>query len=310
MIDISICICTFRRPLLLKRLLNAVFSQNSNQERLEVIVVDNDVHRSAIPVLNEFKKQFHDRLTVLELSESNISLARNAAIAVARGKWVVMVDDDECPAQNWLNCLLAAQVSFNADVVFAPVVPEYAEGVSPWIIKGQFFDRRRPVSGTRIDDKDARSGNVLVRKSFLDQLRTTSGAGPFDPAFGKTGGEDSMLFRRLHALGACMVWCDEAPVTEVVPLERATAFWLLQRSFRTGQLFMRTELAMFPEARRWRRALWLGLRAIIQLCMSFVLALVLLPLSPVKAFSWARVCASQLGKLNHFLGAHLHVYGD
>jgi len=310
MIDISICICTFRRSLLLQRLLAAVFSQTYNQECLEVIVVDNDVHRSAIPVLNEFKKQFHDRLTVLELSESNISLARNAAIAVARGEWVVMVDDDECPAHDWLNCLLGAQASYNADVVFAPVVPEYAEGVPPWIIKGQFFDRRRPASGTRIDDKDARSGNVLVRKSFLDQLRTTSGVGPFDPAFGKTGGEDSMLFRRLHALGACMVWCDEAPVTEVVPLERATASWLLQRSFRTGQLFMRTELAMFPEARRWRRGLWLGLRAVIQLCMSFVLTLIFLPLFPVKGFSWARVCASQFGKLNHFLGTHSQVYGD
>ncbi|MBC3862316.1 glycosyltransferase [Undibacterium jejuense] len=310
MIDISICICTFRRPLLLQRLLTAVFAQNYNQECLEVIVVDNDVHRSAIPVLNEFKKQFHDRLTVLELGESNISLARNAAIGVARGEWVVMVDDDECPAQDWLHYLLATQASFNADVVFAPVLPEYAEGVPPWIIKGQFFDRRRPVSGTPIDDKDARSGNVLVRKSFLDQLRTSSGAGPFDPSFGKTGGEDSMLFRQLHARGACMVWCDEAPVTEIVPVDRATASWLLQRSFRTGQLFMRTELAMFPKNQRWHRGLWLGLRAIIQLCISFVLAIVLLPLSPLKGFSWARICASQFGKLNHFLGAHLHVYGD
>jgi len=310
MIDISICICTFRRPLLLQRLLDAVFSQNVHQRQLEVVVVENDIHRSAIAVLNAFQERFHDRLTVIELSESNISLARNAAIAVARGEWVVMVDDDECPAHDWLTCLFAAQEKYNADVVFAPVVPEYAEGVPRWIIKGQFFDRRRPVTGTRIDDKDARSGNVLVRKSFLDQLRTGHGAGPFDPAFGKTGGEDSMLFRQLHARGACMVWCDEAPVTEIVPLERATAPWLLQRSFRTGQLFMRTELAMFSKNRRWRRALWLGSRAIIQLCICFVLALVFLPLSPLKGFSWARLCASQAGKLHHFLGSHSHVYGD
>jgi hypothetical protein len=54
----------------------------------------------------------------------------------------------------------------------------------------------------------------------LEQITQTQGGteGPFDPAFGRTGGEDSMLFRRLDESGSRMVWCDDAPALEFVPI--------------------------------------------------------------------------------------------
>ncbi|MFZ6690797.1 glycosyltransferase [Undibacterium sp. SXout20W] len=310
MISVSVCICTFRRPEMLRRLLTAVFSQELPGAQLNVVVVDNDHLQSASVVLAEMVKAYPDRLKCLALSESNISLARNAAIRSATGEWICMVDDDECPDVDWLAHLFKTQQQYQADVIFAPVIPEYAPGVPAWVINGGYFDRRRLPTGTLIDDKNARSGNVLVRRKLLDQVMPSGKAGPFDPAFGKSGGEDSMLFRALGSVGAKMVWCDEAPVTEVVPVERATASWLLQRSFRTGQLFMRTELAMFSGYHVWTRGAWLAIRAIVQMIIAFVLTIVLGVFAPLKAFYWARLGFSQLGKLNHFRGVVAHVYGD
>jgi len=307
---VSVCICTFRRPVLLRRLLLAVFAQQTLNCQIEVIVVDNDIHQSASGVLSEFKSLYPEQLQCIALSESNISLARNAAINAATGNWICMIDDDEYPENDWLTNLFKTQIQYQADVVFAPVVPDYERGVPSWIIRGGYFDRRRLATGTLIDDKNARSGNVLVAKSMLDKLSTEHEEGPFDPAFGKTGGEDTMLFRTLGANGARMIWCDDAPVSEVVPIERASASWMLQRSFRTGQLFMRTELAMVVGTGAVSRGIWLACRAFAQLVVAFFVALCLSIFAPLRAFHWVRVAASQLGKLNHFRGVGSNVYGD
>lgn len=312
MTELSICICTYKRPDLLRRLLQAILTQTLRDVAMEVVVVDNDSLQSASAVLNEMVDSFDGALKVLALANSNISLARNAAIAAASGNWIVMIDDDEVPVSDWLEQLLNVQKTEQADVVFAPVLPEYSEATPLWIREGGYFDRRRMPTGTKIDHRDARSGNVLIRRSTLQAIAASQkdGIGPFDPAYGTTGGEDTMLFRRLDKLGAVMVWCDEAPAHEFIPAERATAKWLLQRSYRTGQLFIRTELAMQIGTSKTAAALMLSARAFLQFFLALLFALLLLPFKSLRSFTWLRVAASQLGKLSYFWGGVAHAYGN
>ncbi|MBI1773528.1 MAG: glycosyltransferase family 2 protein [Burkholderiales bacterium] len=309
--ELSICICTYKRPDLLRRLLQAILTQTLRGVEIEVVVVDNDSNQSAAKVLGEMAASFNKRLKTINLANSNISLARNAAIAAASGNWIVMIDDDEVPVSDWLEQLLKVQKTEQADVVFAPVLPEYSESTPAWIRKGGYFDRRRMPTGTKIDHKDARSGNVLIRRSILQGIAALQkdGIGPFDPAFGTTGGEDTMLFRRLDKLGAVMVWCDEAPADEFIPADRATAKWLLQRSYRTGQLFIRTELAMLEGSKKISPALTLSVRACVQFFLALLFAMLLLPFKFLGSFTWLRVAASQLGKLSYFWGSASHAYG-
>ncbi|MFZ6775226.1 glycosyltransferase family 2 protein [Undibacterium sp. Ji83W] len=310
--ELSICICTYKRPDLLRRLLQAILTQTLRDVEMELVVVDNDSNQSAAKVLGEMAASFDKRLKTINLANSNISLARNAAIAAASGNWIVMIDDDEVPVSDWLEQLLKVQKTEQADVVFAPVLPEYSESTPAWIRNGGYFDRRRMPTGTKIDHKDARSGNVLVRRSILQDIAASQkdGIGPFDPAFGTTGGEDTMLFRRLDKLGAVMVWCDEAPADEFIPADRATAKWLLQRSYRTGQLFIRTELAMQEGSKKISSALMLSARACVQFFLALLFALLLLPFKFLRSFTWLRVAASQLGKLSYFWGSASHAYGS
>jgi succinoglycan biosynthesis protein ExoM len=202
------------------------------------------------------------------------------------------VDDDEVPSNDWLLRLIQTQQRFNADAVFGPVVPRYLSGMAEWLRLGGYFDRRRFPTGTPIDEADARTGNVLINAKRLQSLN-----GPFEESFGRTGGEDSMLFRDLQSLGCTFIWCDEATVSEEVPIARANAAWLLRRSLRVGQTWIRAELYRLPLQRKMRKGLVLSVRACVQLAISFALALVWLPFSRIKAFHWLRTAAMQVGKI-------------
>jgi len=200
---------------------------------------------------------------------------------------------------------MAAQQRFGADAVFAPVVPRYVAGTPQWIIEGRYFDRPRFQTGTPIDERNTRTGNVLIAAELLKSL-----PGPFDAEFGRTGGEDSLLFRDLLSAGARFIWCDEAPVEEDVPLDRATADWLLRRAYRIGQTWIRAEQHRRKGADRLLHGVYLYTRASLQLLISLPLAAVTTLWSRNLAFGWLRKAASQAGKLTGLSKFQYKEYGN
>lgn len=304
---ISICVCTFRRPGLLKQLLCDLGKLETVgiTREVEIIVADNDPANSAKPVLESWQATAPFSLTTLHVPVANISLARNATVAAATGQWIAFIDDDETPQSDWLLRLMSTQQQFQADAVFAPVLPRYAPGTPKWIIDGGYFERRRFKTGSPIDERDTRTGNVLISVKLLRSL-----PGPFDTGFGRTGGEDSLLFRDLLARGAKFIWCDEAPVEEDVPLDRATATWLLRRAYRIGQTWIRAELHRREGINRTLRASYLLSRASIQLLISLLLAAVTAIVSNTRSFEWLRKAASQAGKLTGMSKFQFKEYGN
>jgi len=229
---VDVIVCTFRRPALLARLIDAIAAQHSADWRLRLIVVDNDPLQSAQTVLTD-AMACHPSLTSVYLSEprKNIALARNAGLDTSDADYIAFIDDDECPSPDWLSRLLSSARDFNAGLVFGPVLPEYHADTPDWLINGGFFDRPRHATGTPLPLAEARTGNVLIR---ADLIQTTGLR--FDPDFGLSGGEDSVFFRSLYPLAGNAIWCDEAIVHEAIPPERSTARWLLRRRFRIGSV--------------------------------------------------------------------------
>lgn len=56
----------------------------------------------------------------------------------------------------------------------------------------------------------------------------------FDPEFGKTGGEDVDFFKRMIRKGNVFVWCNEAPVFELVSPSRCKRSYFLKRAILRG----------------------------------------------------------------------------
>lgn len=304
-IDLSICLCTFKRPVLLDQLLLALSQQDRAGLSVEIIIVDNDPLASAQPVFARWQDKLGIPATLLHETTPNISMARNRAFHAASGTYILWIDDDETPAAGWINNMFTTLRDFEADAVFGPVLPRYTQDTPDWIREGGYFERRRFPTGTRIGRQDARTGNVLMHRETVAAI-----PGPFDTSFGRTGAEDTVLFNQLLAQGARFIWCDEASVSEEVPQERATLSWLLKRSYRLGQTYILSEILVIHGLDRFLRASYLVLRATVQLGLSVCLALLFAPVSRTKSVRWLRVATSQCGKLSTLLGHRYHEYGN
>ncbi|SFU45847.1 glycosyltransferase family 2 protein [Nitrosospira multiformis] len=224
---ISVCICTYRRPELLAKLLDSLARQ-SFSEYFEIIVVENETAGRAAEIVKRAKGH-HARLNIQFAIEprKGISFARNTAVSLACGDFIAWIDDDETASENWLTGLYAAQRINCADAIFGPVIPIFPEDSLSWPKRSKVFERPRHPTGTQIDAREARTSNALVKAGWF-----RTGAPPFDIRLANTGGEDTDFFFRMQSTGARFEWCDEASVFELVPLERQRVTWILERRLR------------------------------------------------------------------------------
>ena len=302
MMNISVCIATYRRPERLRALLDDLVAQELPP--FEIVVVDNDSAGSAREVVEERRRRGARCPLHYDLqTEKNISLTRNRTVAIACGDWLAFIDDDERAPKAWLRRLADAAGRQAADGVLGPVVPVVPAAAPEWIRRGDFYSWVRMPTGTVVPPNQLRFGNVLLRASFL----TTHGA-PFDPAYGLTGGEDGDLLTRLVHAGARLVWCDEAIVTEPVEAARQSLRWLLRRGLRGGQDFARHTFAGRYGRRTTAGRLRFATRAIAQLALATLVALSIWPFGRHRAAHWLLKAAANLGKLTVLVGWHYKEY--
>jgi len=104
MINISVVIPTYNRPVLLNRAIRSVLRQKDNHISIEVVVID-DCSLEKVN-LSEFK---WDNIVYKRLiRNSGPQEARNEGIFVATGDWVIMLDDDDEFLENTISDAISA----------------------------------------------------------------------------------------------------------------------------------------------------------------------------------------------------------
>jgi len=229
---ISVCVPTYRRLDMLAKCLEGLEKQERRGFTYSIIVVDNDARQSARNLVEDWAKRSAIKILYACEPEQSISRARNRAIANASGEYVAFIDDDEVPDPAWLAKLYETCSGFAADGVLGPVLPQFSGTPPDWLVKSGLCLRASFPTGTPLkDSKYMRTGNVLLAKAMLEGLET-----PFDPRFGRTGGEDADFFERMVNAGRSFVWCNEARVHEEVPADRQTLRYHVKRAFVRGAL--------------------------------------------------------------------------
>jgi succinoglycan biosynthesis protein ExoM len=287
----SICIATCNRLQGLLKLLDSLSRLKiPDGVKVEWIIVDNTATGTARVIVENVKSRFSVPIQYLVQPIKNISLTRNLAVAHASGEYILFIDDDEMAEPDWLNLHLAAAERYRADGVFGPVLPIYHPTTPRWICRGRFFEEpyATPVTGTTAEAMW--SGNCLIRKSVLTQID-----GPFTPAYGLTGGEDTFLFEALQRNGAHFIYCAEAVVYESVPQNRTTLRYLIKRGFKGGNLYSRRLIETAPSHKTLTR-LALFCKAGCYAGISLGLALFFIPFK-ASAGRWFIRVASNIGKL-------------
>jgi succinoglycan biosynthesis protein ExoM len=235
---ICVCICTFKRPELLNKLLSKLDEQET--EGLfdySIVVVDNDRSESAREIVECYARQSKTSIRYYMEPEQNIALARNKTVDNAEGDFVAFIDDDEYPMEKWLLNLYKALHYFASDGVLGPVLPCFEKEPPRWILKGCFFDRPTHPTGHVLVWKNTRTGNALLKKDLF-----TEDHGGFNPAFG-SGGEDRDFFRRKIEEGHVFVWCNEGQVFEIVPPERWKRKVFLKRALVRGKMAINSTMS-------------------------------------------------------------------
>jgi hypothetical protein len=241
-LSLTIAVLTFRRPddiaAVLPLLAEQARTVADRVARVRVLVVDNDAAESAREVVTKIADTFEDA-DVVYVAEHRpgITAARNRALEdSAESDLLIFIDDDERPSEGWLATHLAALAAYGAAAVVGPVISRFPAEPDPWIIAGEFFVRRRMPTGSRIDV--AATNNLLIDLRVVRAMRLR-----FDEAFGFAGGEDTMFTRAL-AQKALMIWADEAIVFDIVPSDRMTRRWVVQRAFSSGNSWSLTSIAL------------------------------------------------------------------
>jgi GT2 family glycosyltransferase len=175
----SICIITFRRTALLKQCLDCIAPgrQTLDSSLYEIVVSDDCPYGSSRTLVEQtgFARWIQGPTRGVAANRNNVAFA-------ARGRWIVFVDDDECPEPDWLENFYLVAKSGNWDVLEGRVDPtDYPDSVlwyAPRVSSGGNFC----------------TANLAIRHQVLFQL------GGFDERL-RVSHEDMELGSRINNAG-------------------------------------------------------------------------------------------------------------
>lgn len=235
---IIVAVCTYKRPDFLARLLESFVGLKAPADTKFVIIDNYGEDPLVESLVGDFMRSTGREAICVVEKEPGISAARNAAFAAARslgGTTIAMLDDDEWVTPEWLEELIKERNRAQAKVVGGPVRPVFSEARGHLARHARFWSVER----------DFLHGKpfVFCTCNFLIEMDAVAflGEEPFDPAFGITGGGDTVFFRKLANAGTPMAWTEHAYIFEEIPDSRANIKWLRQRRYRMGNVAFRWE---------------------------------------------------------------------
>ena len=297
--QISICVCTCRRPELLVGCLKSLATMDlPGGVGVTVSVIDNDQQPSARALVDEMQDDFPLPLYYCHVDRSGIPFARNAAIEKTLeldADYLVFIDDDEWVESNWLTTLHTYSLKKGGEaIVSGHVVQELPDGVSDTVRR--FFTKRERDTGTSLSA--CATNNVLIPIFVMRDLHLR-----FDESHPHMGGEDTVFFTLAAQKGVPIYKCAEAVVHEVIPATKANMKWLSQRKFRVGII------AAWRKARYGQSRPSILLNAVFMVVTSFFIALLLSVFLQFELRNkfWLRVCKYS-GVIVRVFGAKIDDY--
>jgi cellulose synthase/poly-beta-1,6-N-acetylglucosamine synthase-like glycosyltransferase len=286
MYTIAVCIPTYKRPFLLKKLIVSILDSNINKsliKKVNITVVDNDIDKTAEEIVKELSGETAGiySMNYFNYPLKGLSNVRNELIRKARlsdPDFIVFIDDDEYVTAEWLNELIRVIVRNNAVMAIGPVVSVFDREISEYI--SCWFSRTDYADNTPI--KYIRTGNLIIDAHSLLKYGIW-----FDNRFNRTGSEDTYFGIQMIKKGATVFWAANAIACEPVPEERTNLKWLIRRKYR-GAITFTYMLKLEKEYLRLFKKSVVSLFYII----SGICALVMLPFPVIKKY-WGIIKISE-----------------
>lgn len=247
---LTVSICTWNRSRLLRETLQHMTQMAiPNGVEWELLVVDNNSTDDTPSVLREYAT----RLPLRSIFEGRpgLSHARNAAVAQARGAYIIFTDDDVIVDRRWLEEYADAFRRHPDAVMFGGPILPWFEGEPPQWLRAVFGQvdvayAARQFAGGDVPLSDSVmpfGANIAFR---TDVLRDH----PFDAALGRAGsgmlgGEETTMIRAFLSSGSTGWWVSGARVQHYVPSARQSVRYLRDWYAGYGRTLVRLDSKLF-----------------------------------------------------------------
>jgi glycosyltransferase involved in cell wall biosynthesis len=230
MYNLAVCIPTYQRPVMLKKLLLSIFENKIDKSLIndvDIIIIDNDISKSAEETVRSINDNYirPGKLLYYNHPAKGLSNVRNEMLKKAllqNPDFIIFVDDDEYVTTEWLNELLKTIIRNDADAAIGPVIADLDNSVSKYV--RYFFKRKEYPDNSRIHS--LATGNLILNRKSFEKFNVW-----FDNRFNSTGSEDSFFGIQFLKRGATIHWAAKAIAYETIPEKRATLKWLIKRHF-------------------------------------------------------------------------------
>lgn len=116
MIILSLIIPVYNVEKYIKSCLDSIFSQDTDLDMYEVIIVNDGTPDNSMVIVDEFANKYNN-ITIINQENQGLSAARNAGITIARGEYIWFIDSDDTISPNILNALISGFLQKDVDIV-------------------------------------------------------------------------------------------------------------------------------------------------------------------------------------------------
>jgi glycosyltransferase involved in cell wall biosynthesis len=231
--SVTVAICTFNRAESLRRTLESLAAMRvPSALAWELIIVNNNSTDHTDLIIEEYR----DRLPLRRDFEPRhgLSNARNCAIDMAKGEYIVWTDDDVVVDAGWLTAYFEAFRRWpDAAVYGGRIKPRYEPPVPRWISESEsvvgsafairdFGNEVQPLSVA--ESRIPYGANFAVRAAEQRVFR-------YDPDLGlapnrRRGGDEIDVVTQLLMSGAKGYWLPQAKVEHCIGRERQTVRYI------------------------------------------------------------------------------------
>jgi len=274
---ISVVICTFKRPLFLKKCIQSLLDNTFKD--YEIIIVGQGPDETPRIVINEYFKD-SPQIRYVHTESVGLSHARNTGCNNANGEIIAFIDDDAVASPRWLEGY--AEIFKNLTPVPAMVggriEPDWKVQRPKWYPEERQFllgiynigDTIQPFPETDLPI----GANFAILKSVLEEI------GGFDTRVGfdnsrknpMIAGEDSLLALKVRDAGYSIYYQPKASILHHISSEKISRKYFLKRHFWEGVTHIVLEdcKGLATPKRMWGVFMW-HINKIIRLGIEFVI---------------------------------------
>lgn len=241
MIRFSVILCTYNRDKYISAALESIAKQDFSCQNYELIMVDNNSTDNTENVCKDFINKYPhiDSIYYKELNQG-ISYARNKGIELAKGEYIVFIDDDETIDTFYLSKLDEYLTDLpQALLAGTPVFPVYETEKPKWLshftmrlITGYYYKGNK-VKLLKAKDYPG-TGHAIIRKELFDRF------GNFSTELGRKGtsllgAEDKDMFLRLIDNNIDCYYFPGIPIYHHIPDSKLTDSFFRRLTYSVGQ---------------------------------------------------------------------------